>query len=96
LGSSAHGLKTATQAVDGGAMDGAPICFQCGQAIETDPTRLNHLEDGRPCPTCSERLMESLRPLLPGWDEEPAAALEDGAPASFELVDPGPPDAEPA
>ncbi len=75
-------------------MDGsAPICFQCGQATTTDTGRLNHLDDGRPCPACSERVMASLRPLLPGWDEgDVAEQAETAAPESF---DPGP-DAEPA
>jgi DNA-directed RNA polymerase subunit RPC12/RpoP len=50
------------------ASDPAPICIQCGQPTSTSE-RLNCLQDGRPCPSCSERLMASLRPLLPGWKE---------------------------
>jgi DNA-directed RNA polymerase subunit RPC12/RpoP len=44
-----------------------PICFQCGQSA-AETRRLNRLEDGQACPTCSERLLATLRPLLPGFD----------------------------
>jgi DNA-directed RNA polymerase subunit RPC12/RpoP len=78
-------------------MDGTPaICFECGQDSRVDSGRLNRLDDGRPCPTCSERLMASLRPLLPGWDAEPenADAQLPGLGADY-APDFGP-DAEPA
>ena len=50
-----------------------PICFQCGQSA-AETRRFNRLEDGQPCPACSERLLATLRPLLPGFDPlgEPA------------------------
>jgi len=80
----------------------APICFQCGQPAEASGGRLNRLDDGRPCPTCSERLMASLRPLLPGWSEgesqEPGTAEGGRSPrrlGRYDAADPGP-DAEPA
>jgi hypothetical protein len=40
------------------------LCFTCGQA-EAQPPRLNRTEDGRVCPTCRDRLLESLPPVLP-------------------------------
>lgn len=43
------------------------ICIQCGQQA-IDPTRINHLPDGRPCPICAERLLMMLPPLLPAFD----------------------------
>ena len=36
---------------------------------------MNRLADGRACPTCAERLLETLPPLFPGFGhliEEPA------------------------
>jgi hypothetical protein len=45
----------------------APICFQCGQSAD-ETRRLNRLPEGQPCPACSERLLATLRPLLPGFD----------------------------
>ena len=47
--------------------DRAPsICFQCGQNAD-ERTRLNRLSGGDPCPACSDRLMTTLPPLLPGF-----------------------------
>jgi len=40
------------------------ICITCGQALGEIP-RLNRLEDGRPCPSCRDRLLEILPPALP-------------------------------
>lgn len=50
------------------------LCFTCGLPI-ADPPRFNHLPSGRPCPTCKDRLLESLPPLLPA---EPAETTEPG------------------
>lgn len=36
----------------------------CGQSTGPIP-RLNQLTDGRTCPSCAERLLDSLPPLLP-------------------------------
>ena len=44
---------------------GASLCFSCGQPVG-EPPRLNLLAGGRPCPTCADRLLESLPPILPG------------------------------
>jgi len=64
------------------ASDPAPICIQCGQAASS--SRLNCLQDGRPCPSCSERLMASLRPLLPGWEEDEEVESTHEAPPTDE------------
>lgn len=48
-----------------------PVCFACGCPTGPLP-RLNRLLDGRVCPTCRERLLDSLPPVLP--------AGRDGAP----------------
>jgi len=42
-----------------------PICFTCGQPAGPAP-RWNRLDDGRACPSCAERLLDSLAPLVPG------------------------------
>jgi hypothetical protein len=41
-----------------------PVCIACGQATGPRP-RLNLLPDGRACPTCRDRLLDSLPPVLP-------------------------------
>lgn len=46
-----------------------PICMGCGKPTGPLP-RLNELPDGRPCPSCAERLLDSLPPLLPRTDFE--------------------------
>jgi DNA-directed RNA polymerase subunit RPC12/RpoP len=43
-------------------------CITCGQVV-THPPALNHLKDGASCPTCVERVLESLPPALPGRSE---------------------------
>jgi DNA-directed RNA polymerase subunit RPC12/RpoP len=45
-----------------------PLCFTCGQAF-AGPTRLNTLPGGQACPTCRDRLLESLPSLLPSDPE---------------------------
>jgi hypothetical protein len=40
------------------------ICFYCGQAFSI--SGLNRVRGGRPCPVCTERLLEALPPLIPG------------------------------
>ena len=39
-------------------------CFPCGQTA-SDPLRVNHLPNGTVCPTCRERLLDSLDGPLP-------------------------------
>lgn len=41
------------------------LCIGCGLPAG-NPPRLNRLDDGRVCPTCRDRLLESLPPALPG------------------------------
>lgn len=46
-----------------------PVCIGCGKP--TGPrARLNTLPDGRPCPTCRARILDTLPPLLPAPVEE--------------------------
>jgi len=55
-------------------------CFRCGQPAG-DPPRFNFLSNGSPCPTCRDRLLDSLRPALPGGGQTPAAGACTEAPA---------------
>ncbi|NUP96722.1 MAG: hypothetical protein HUU28_11225 [Planctomycetaceae bacterium] len=50
------------------------LCIHCGQAAG-DPTRFNRLQDGRACPTCADRLLAMLPPVLPA-SKEAVAELE--------------------
>ena len=38
-------------------------CFRCGRPVG-EPPAINELPDGRPCPACAERLLESLPPIF--------------------------------
>ena len=51
------------------------ICITCGQALGEVP-ELHRLSDGSPCPSCRDRLLETLPALLPG-SPEPVAQGED-------------------
>jgi hypothetical protein len=45
------------------------ICFTCGMPAGAAPgafPRLNTLGSGQPCPTCRDRLLESLPGIFPG------------------------------
>jgi hypothetical protein len=44
------------------------ICFVCGQRADA-ANQLNRLPDGRPCPTCADRLLAMLPPALPAFVE---------------------------
>lgn len=46
-----------------------PVCIACGQPTGPRP-RLNRLPDGRACPRCCERLLDTLPPILPAPSEE--------------------------
>lgn len=52
-----------------------PVCIACGSPTGPLP-RLNHLPDGRVCPSCRDRLLDSLPGALPSQKEEPAALEE--------------------
>lgn len=41
-----------------------PLCIACGRPTGPGP-RLNLLSDGRTCPACRDRLLDSLPPVLP-------------------------------
>ena len=58
-------------------------CFHCGQdAAET--ARINRLPDGRPCPSCADRLLDLLPPLIPGYDPQTEPANENELAGEFE------------
>lgn len=40
------------------------ICFYCGQAFSF--SALNRVQGGKPCPVCTQRLLEGLPPVIPG------------------------------
>ena len=40
------------------------VCFQCGHTVG-DPPQLNRLADGRRCPACRDRALDSVPPALP-------------------------------
>jgi len=46
------------------SMSRDPVCIACGQATGPRP-RLNRLPDGRTCPRCRDRLLDTLPALLP-------------------------------
>lgn len=57
------------------------ICFTCGMPTGQAPgefPRLNTLSSGQPCPTCRDRLLESLPGIFPGGLTEEAEPV-DGA-----------------
>lgn len=41
------------------------ICFSCGKSV-SEPPRFNLLPSGELCPTCRDRVLDALPPLLPG------------------------------
>lgn len=44
-------------------MSGETLCFQCG--LPAGEMRLNHLPNGKVCPTCRDRLLDSLPAPFP-------------------------------
>ena len=60
------------------------VCITCGEPAG-DPPVLNRLEDGTPCPTCADRVLEGLPAALPTPSEAPEGAEEPVA--SHPLVD---------
>lgn len=72
------GLKPSDLKADHVHMKDTPetICFTCGLPTGAAPgafPRLNTLGSGQPCPTCRDRLLESLPGIFPGGEgsEEP-------------------------
>jgi len=62
------------------------LCFTCGQPSGPEP-RLNSLANGRVCPTCRDRLLESLPSILPSEAEVEEAGEPEAADGSFEALD---------
>lgn len=64
---------------------GSTHCLTCGQ--DAGPKAfLNRLPTGELCPTCHERVLESLPSLLPSTDEAVVSEAEEvPAPAEFGL-----------
>jgi hypothetical protein len=70
------------------ALDRQPVCFTCSQPI-AEPPAINRLENGDFCPTCRDRLLDSLPSLLPsrpGVESEEAPVDE---PYPYESTDDG-------
>lgn len=74
----AAGLKARRAGADGASMSGPKetLCFTCGLPI-SDPPRFNHLPNGRSCPACRDRLLESIPAPLPAGAK---AAAKRGGP----------------
>lgn len=51
------------------------LCFTCGQEVG-EPPRLNKLPEGRSCPACRDRLLDSLPSLLPSQLVPDSIAIE--------------------
>jgi hypothetical protein len=49
--------------------DRKPVCIRCEQAAV--PGVINRLPDGRICPICRDRLLDSIPPALPRQAPEP-------------------------
>lgn len=65
-----------------------PRCFTCRQPVG-DPPILNRGEDGELCPTCRERVLDSLPTLLPSSPVDVEVEAEsdvDEAPGPRSLV----------
>jgi hypothetical protein len=64
-----------------------PVCFHCGLPTESgeEGPRLNRLPDGRPCPACGDRLLQSLPSLV----REVAVELEPLEEPEYEGFEPG-------
>jgi hypothetical protein len=52
-----------------------PLCFTCGLPIG-DPFRLNHLPGGQVCPSCRDRLLDSLPAPFPRRQHQPDPAAQ--------------------
>jgi hypothetical protein len=56
--------------------DQQSTCFTCGRAVGSPP-HLNRLESGLACPTCRDRVLDFLPPILPGPGSLAASEIED-------------------
>lgn len=60
------------------------LCFTCGLVVG-DPPRLNRLPEGKVCPACRDRVLDSLPPLLPSLApaHAPSSPSASSGPAAF-------------
>lgn len=77
-------LKRVGAAVENRSMHAlrGTLCFTCGLAVGAPP-RLNKLEDGSACPSCMDRVLNSLPAALPGaagvrGDDSPSSPAREG------------------
>ena len=57
-------------------MSGETLCFQCG--LPAGEMRLNHMPNGKVCPTCRDRLLDSLPAPFPTPVSREAEGAESG------------------
>lgn len=50
----------------------SPVCITCG--LSAGPVQLNRLQNGQTCPTCRDRVLDSLPAILPSHSRLPAGA----------------------
>ena len=62
-------------------------CIGCGTPVVADSLELGVLEDGRNCPSCADRMLESLPAALPSGAAHPSQwTLLKGGPAEAEVL----------
>lgn len=66
-----------------------PVCITCSLPVG-DPPRLNRLGNGQVCPSCRDRLLDALPPILPhrGIPSPAVEEAENWGRASFDGDDP--------
>jgi hypothetical protein len=47
-----------------------PVCITCGLPVGA-PVRFNRLPNGQTCPSCRDRVLDSVPPALPSFRMEP-------------------------
>jgi len=52
----------------------APVCITCGLSAG-EPVQLNRLANGQTCPTCRDRVLDSLPGVLPSVVRLPTGAV---------------------
>ncbi len=63
------------------------VCFTCGLPSGEFP-RLNHLPSGQVCPSCRDRLLAALPPILPALEDELEQVA--GMEGEVEVLEPAP------
>ena len=69
------------------ALDRQSVCFTCSQPV-AEPPAINQLENGETCPTCRDRLLDSLPPLLPSRALAPIKEEGSEEPYPYEPYEP--------